>query len=136
VAEDGKIKGIDLESAMPVRDNPVDYSPEATPPEFAKAFLAGEGPYFVLDYNYDLWSLGMMLYELATGSGYFDGKSPLVITRLLQKEPEIELDAVEDSKLRDLIGQCLQLNSKKRPNILQVLLHPYFLTTGIGPISF
>lgn len=136
VGEDGTFKGIDLESAMPVRGNPVDYSPEATPPEFARAFLAGEGPYFPLDYNYDLWSFGMMLYELATGRGYFDGKTPLVITKLLEQGPEVELDLVENPQLRDLIKQCLQLNPRSRPNILQVLLHPYFLTSGFGPISF
>lgn len=137
VAEDGTIKGIDLESAMPVGDNPVDYSPEATPPEFAQAFLAGDGPYFVLDYNYDLWSFGMMLYEVATGKSYFDGKSPVAITKTLKSSPVIELDNVEmDDKLRDLIRQCVKLDPSSRPNMLQILLHPYFLTTGFGPISF
>jgi serine/threonine protein kinase len=133
----GTVKGIDLESAMPVRENPVDYSPEATPPEFAAAFLAGDGPYFVLEYNYDMWSLGMLLYEVATGRGYFDGKSPVQITRLLKAGPTIELDNVDiDPKLRDLMQQCLRLDPKKRPNIAQVLLHPYFLTSGFGPWSW
>lgn len=137
VTDKGDVKGIDLESAMPVRDNPVDYSPEATPPEFAKAFLAGDGPYFELQYNYDMWSLGMFLYELATGRGYFDGKNPMQITKLLRLEPTIELDNVNlDGKLKDLVRQCLQVDARKRPNIAQVLLHPYFLTSGIGPWSF
>jgi len=123
---------------MPVKDNPVDYSPEATPPEFAKAFLAGDGPYFVLEYNYDMWSYGMLLFELATGKGYFDGKSPVQITRALNAD-DIEIDISDadiDPKLRDLIKSCLQVNPKSRPSIVQVLLHPYFLTTGIGPFSF
>jgi serine/threonine protein kinase len=133
----GTIKGIDLESAMPVRDNPVDYSPEATPPEFAAAFLAGDGPYFKLEYNYDMWSLGMLLYEVSTGRGYFDGKSPVQITKLLKAGPPIEIDDVDiDPRLRDLMRQCLQLDPRKRPNIAQVLLHPYFLTSGFGPWSF
>ncbi|GKY91213.1 hypothetical protein MPSEU_000094000 [Mayamaea pseudoterrestris] len=136
ITDSGKIKGIDLESAMPVRDNPVDYSPEATPPEFAKAFLAGDGPYFVLEYNYDMWSYGMLLYELSTGSGYFAGQRPAQITRTLRAGPEIDLEQVTDKRLRELIGLCLNLNPRARPNILQVLLHPYFLTTGFGPISF
>lgn len=132
----GQVKGIDLESAMPIKDNPVDYSPEAMPPEFAKAFLAGDGPYFVLENNYDMWSYGMLLYELSTGSGYFAGQKPVQITKTLRAGPEINLDAVPDKKLKDLIGQCLNLNPRARPNIFQVLLHPYFLTTGFGPISF
>jgi serine/threonine protein kinase len=137
VTSGATVKGIDLESAMPVRDNPVDYSPEATPPEFAAAFLGGDGPYFVLECNYDMWSLGMLLYEVATGRGYFDGKSPVQITRILKAGPTIELDNVDiDPKLRDLMRQCLQQEPRKRPSIAQVLLHPYFLTSGIGPWSW
>jgi hypothetical protein len=138
MTDKGAVKGIDLESAMPVRDNPVDYSPEATPPEFATAFLEGDGPYFVLEYNYDMWSLGMLLFELATGSGYFQGQTPMKITKALRASPKIDLSEIDgvDSKLKDLMQQCLQTDPRKRPNIAQVLLHPYFLTSGIGPWSF
>jgi hypothetical protein len=137
VLKDGSVRGIDLESAMPVKDNPVDYSPEATPPEFAAAFLDGDGPYFTLEYNYDVWSFGMMLYELSTGRGYFDGKAPITITKLLKDKPVIDLSKEDiDPNLRDLVQKCLNVDPLRRPNILQILLHPYFLTTGIGPISF
>jgi len=136
VTKEGQVKGIDLESAMPVRDNPVDYSPEATPPEFAKAFLEGEGPYFILEPNYDIWSFGMLLYELSTGAGYWDGKTPVQITKALREKPEIDLSNADiDPKFKDLIKQCLDLNPRNRPSIVKVLLHPYFLSTGIGPFS-
>jgi hypothetical protein len=58
VIEDGggfTFKGIDLESCMPVRESPVDYTPEACPPEFARAFLDGEADTFLLEYSYDVW---------------------------------------------------------------------------------
>lgn len=130
-------RGIDLESAMPIRDNPVDYSPEACPPEFADAFLSGTGPYFVLEYNYDIWSLGMMLFELSTGESVFEGVSPAQITKTL-KSPGyvVNVSAVPDEKLRDLVGSCLQTDPVRRPTLTQVFIHPYFLTTGIGPFSF
>uniref|UniRef100_A0A7S2MX87 Protein kinase domain-containing protein n=1 Tax=Helicotheca tamesis TaxID=374047 RepID=A0A7S2MX87_9STRA len=131
------VKGIDLESARKMKGNPVDYSPEACPPEFANAFIAGDGPSFVLEPSYDMWSLGMMLYELSVGKPYFDGKSPIQITKTLRYEGfEADVSAVKDDKLRDLIGQCLKFNPKERPSITAFLLHPYFLTTGIGPFSF
>ena len=136
VTANGDFKGIDLESAMPVKDNPVDYSPEGTPPEFARAFLAGDGPYFVLQYNYDIWSLGMLFYEMAVGESFFAGKTPVQITKTLRDGPEIDLRPVRDPLLRNLIAKCLQLDPRKRPSILEILLHPYFLTSGIGSFSF
>ena len=138
VTANEEFKGIDLESAIPFGDSPVDYSPEACPPEFAKAFLAGDGPYFTLDPSYDIWSLGMMCYEMATGFGYFDNKSPIQITRALSQLEEIVIDddLELDGRMRSLIESCLQVDPKKRPSISQVLVHPYFLTTGIGPFSF
>jgi hypothetical protein len=137
VMANGDVKGIDLESAMPVGDNPVDYSPEACPPEFATAFLVGEGPYFELETNYDIWSLGMLMLELATGRGYFDGKNPVQITNLLRDIDEGSLDLGDadfDERLKDLIRRCLQKDPKKRLNTAQILLHPYFLAGN--PFSF
>mmetsp|Transcript_9999 Transcript_9999/g.9686 ORF Transcript_9999/g.9686 Transcript_9999/m.9686 type:complete len:489 (-) Transcript_9999:269-1735(-) len=132
------VKGIDLESAISVGGNPVDFSPEACPPEFAKAFVNGDAFDFILEYNYDIWSLGMLLYELSTGDSYFSGKSPSQVTKMLSdvENFEIDLSAVTDRRLRDLIGKCLQKNPRRRPTINQVLLQPYFVSSGIGPFSF
>jgi len=133
---DGMV-AIDLESAIPRGDTPVDYSPEACPPEFAKAFVNGEADGFVLDYSYDIWSYGMLMYELSTGKPYFAGKSPAEITRELN-EDDFRADPrdVESMQLRGLIRMCLQTDPKRRPEIFQILLHPYFLTSGFGRISF
>lgn len=131
------VKGIDLESVIVKGGNPIDYSPEACPPEFAKAFVGGYGEDFILDYSYDMWSLGMTLYELSTGLAYFDKKSPSIVTKLLCEDTfEVDVSEVPDAKLRDLIGKCLSLEPGKRPDITGFLFHPYFITTGFGPISF
>mmetsp|Transcript_41566 Transcript_41566/g.99631 ORF Transcript_41566/g.99631 Transcript_41566/m.99631 type:complete len:543 (+) Transcript_41566:182-1810(+) len=138
VMPNGEVKGIDLESAIPVGENPVDYSPEACPPEFATAFLAGDGPYFELENSYDIWSLGMLMLELATGRGYFDGKNPSQITKILRdmETGPMDLEGIEmNERLKDLISKCLQKDPSKRPNTAQILLHPYFLAAG-GPFSF
>lgn len=133
----GDLLGIDLESAIPHKNNPVDFSPEACPPEFAAAFVAGDGPYFVLDYNYDIWSLGMFLYEISTGKGLFDKKTPAQITSFLKNADfQADVSAVKDDLLRGLISDCLTTDPKKRPSLTNILLHPYFLTTGIGALSF
>lgn len=131
------VKGIDLESARAFGRTPVDYSPEACPPEFAEAFLSGNAMNFAVGPKYDMWSLGMMLFELSTGRPYFFRKSPTIITTTL-RNPSFQADvsSVEDPKLRDLISRCLQTDPRNRPSIAQFLIHPFFTTTGIGPISF
>jgi len=130
------VKGIDLESACPHKRNPIDFSPEACPPEFAKEFVKGLGEHFILDYSYDIWSFGMMMYELSTGSSYFQGKTPAEITSLLSDNFEVDVSAIEDKLLRDLVKSCLDTRPNKRPNINQIFLHSYFITTGIGPFDF
>ncbi|MGK3759625.1 MAG: serine/threonine protein kinase [Bacillariaceae sp.] len=150
INNDQEVKGIDLESCVPFKSNPEDYSPEATPPEFALAEKQNIGFEFKVEKNYDIWSLGMLLLELSTGKSYFKGKSEDSITKLLANaestiiDPKTmslllndkQINAINDTRLQDLILSCLQLNPNKRPSIGQVLLHPYFLTTGIGPITF
>jgi hypothetical protein len=118
-------KGIDLESCMPVRENPVDYTPEACPPEFAKSFLDGEADTFLLEYSYDVWSYGMFLYEISTGRGFFDGYTAEKITKMLATfEPDVE--KVPDPQLADLISQCLAIDPKSRPSFVRISRHPYF----------
>jgi len=131
------VKAIDLESACPYKKNPIDFSPEACPPEFAKEFVKGDGEYFILDYNYDIWSFGMLMYELSTGGSYFEGKTPAEITGLLTSDNfEVDVSAIKDKLLRELVKSCLDTRPKKRPNINKVILHPYFITTGIGVFGF
>mgnify|MGYP003339804496 CR=1 FL=1 len=94
-------------------------------------FLQGIGYDFVLEYNYDVWSFGMLAYELASGQPYFSGlfKSPTQIMKRLG-DPEFvppEVDGViEDSRLQNLIKSCLQIDPKRRIRVSQILRHPYF----------
>eukprot|EP00746_Dinoflagellata_sp_MGD_P037835 gnl/MRDRNA2_/MRDRNA2_19090_c0_seq1.p1 gnl/MRDRNA2_/MRDRNA2_19090_c0~~gnl/MRDRNA2_/MRDRNA2_19090_c0_seq1.p1 ORF type:complete len:412 (+),score=59.91 gnl/MRDRNA2_/MRDRNA2_19090_c0_seq1:103-1338(+) len=136
------VKGIDLESSKPHKSKPdvgdFKYTPEACPPEFAREVISGSTEDFVLDYSFDIFSYGLLLYELATGSRYFASMrgGTRIVSQLASEDFQVDLSAIEDGKLQDLIQQCLSGDPKKRPNIVQILLHPYFVTTGIGPYGF
>merc|ERR1719310_627074 len=120
---------------MPHRSNPISYSADTCPPELARIARSGssaELKRFQLDYSFDIWSYGMLLYELATGQSYFAGMYPGAVTRELASEDfAVDVSDVPDDRMRSLIQQCLNTNPKKRPSIVQVMLHPYFVTTGI-----
>ncbi|CAJ1950064.1 unnamed protein product [Cylindrotheca closterium] len=127
--EDGghKVKAIDLESAMNWKEHPRDFTPEASPPEFAKEYVSGDPHSFVLDYSYDVWSFGMLAYELATGIGYYDGNSPdAIMQKLSHKNVPNPSIGIEDDDLADLVSLCLALDPKQRPSAQKIVRHPYF----------
>ena len=127
------IKGIDLESAVPNKGNPIDYTPEACPPEFAEAYLCGKEPYVQMMPHFDVWSLGMLFYELATGKEYFgvgdgDDKNQFVIASELRTMADIEWKHPHvDPRMKDLVQTCLNKQPEERPTVSQVLQHEFFL---------
>lgn len=128
------VKAIDVEGAMPYKSQVHVYTPESCPPEYARAWADGSEADFRIAHSFDVWGYGMLLYELATGHPYFASMTRNAITKALaSKDFEVDVRDVQDGKLQDLIKWCLSTNPRRRPHILQALLHPYFMTTGIGP---
>jgi len=130
--DDGhKVKAIDLESAMNVNNHPKDFTPEASPPEFAREYVYGDPHSFVLNYSFDVWSFGMLAYELAAGVGYYDGNSPdAIMQKLSQKKVPNPSIGIKDDDLADLIAQCLALDPKQRPSAQRITRHPYFASVA------
>ncbi len=127
------VKGIDLESAVKVNTNPVDYSPEACPPEFARAFVQDGGETFLVKKSYDSWSLGMVMYNIATGRGYFEGRTAAATTKILATPGfAADFSAIDDDGLRDLIKSLCNSDESKRIGVGRTLFHPYFTGSGLG----
>lgn len=134
------IKAIDLESAVPQGGNPIDFSWEAIPPEFAVAYLCGREPFMEMEPSFDIFSLGLLWYEMATGSSYwqqyFDQSEPceIQITNALRTtRDQMPVPANSDktnnmkieSELKELIVRCLKIDPMKRPAIGELMSHPY-----------
>lgn len=68
----GKAKAIDLEFAVSKGARLASFTPQYCPPEVAAKVEAGKQFELRADQAIDLWSLGMVGYELCAGVSYFD----------------------------------------------------------------
>src|SRR5664280_2537823 len=75
------------------------------------------------DARSDVYSIGIMAYELLTGKVPYDGESPLVIAMKHVSEPPRD-DAKERKRLADVLGRhgCRALEAKDGPEALERLL--------------
>mmetsp|Transcript_5416 Transcript_5416/g.8307 ORF Transcript_5416/g.8307 Transcript_5416/m.8307 type:complete len:496 (+) Transcript_5416:75-1562(+) len=138
---DDTLKAIDVESAIPQQSPNVLYTATYAPPEFALEDLCGRN--MAMDFSFDIWSYGMLLYEIAMGELYvtthkMDKNDRVRIFMKLKEEamrnPQTHLDLGEKLEsnpdvpdlLKDLIRQCLSFDPKDRPSIQEVVNHAYF----------
>jgi serine/threonine protein kinase len=66
----------------------------------------------VVDKRADIWSWGVMLYELLTGERLFQGEDAAeTLAAVIHKQPDLEKTPPQ---VRDLLGRCLQKDPKNR----------------------
>ena len=77
-------------------------------------------------FEVDIWSVGIIMYQLLTGKLIFDGNKEEIPNKILRFQPE-DLDVSELSDVAaNLIKQILVKNPRKRPGINQILYHYFF----------
>lgn len=73
------------------------------------------------DAKSDIWSLGCLMYEMATLTPPFRAKNPLLLARKITEGKFSPLPEHYSFELRDLISSMLELHPKRRPSVETVL---------------
>jgi serine/threonine protein kinase len=123
----GKLKAIDLESAVPLGARPVDCTPETTPPEVAGLYVSGRLAQARVDAKYDVWSFGVLMVYLASGGKtLYEGDQPGRImqdmTTLTPQKMQQRIGSAvgNDARLRRVLESILVVDPEQRPTIKAV----------------
>jgi ankyrin repeat protein/serine/threonine protein kinase len=138
---DGALMLCDMDAALEIgkeRAQDMKCSTAYCPPELAQHIFAGGPTIKNIDAAFDVWSLGVILYELCTGQHLFSqdisddnlvDKNDQVILCAWHTIPDSYLEGVfpgqDGQHAKDLIRWCLKGNPSERPNIENILAHPF-----------
>lgn len=76
------------------------------------------------DYRVDIWSLGVLLYELIHKEAPYKGRTVQEIIGSFKKGG-VNFNSTIDLQAKDLIQRILRLDPNERPSINQILNHPW-----------
>jgi len=89
--------------------------------EYMAPEIVHKKPY---DYRVDIWSLGVLLYELIHREAPYKGRSLSEISKSLAKD-QIRFSSSTHPEAKDLILKILKNNPNDRLSVSQILSHPW-----------
>ena len=125
VSDDGRVRVLDFGLAKAGPEGPRGVAPQELPTVTALGRVLGTVPYMSpeqvegrpLDHRSDLFSLGVLLYEMAVGQRPFAGTSQAALQSAILRDPPPPPDTVRPELPRQLgriLGQCLEKDPRKR----------------------
>ncbi len=131
---DGRVKVLDFGLARMTESEPADFENAATQMGLTQAgAVLGTVPYMSpeqvearpLDHRTDLFSFGVLLYEMATGKRPFQGDtSPALMASILREHPKPVSQTRADlpADISAIIGRCLEKDPRNRIQTAQEIL--------------
>ena len=121
INQDGHIKLIDLGLAKELFDETTS-SFCGTSEYVAPEIILGKN----YDYSVDLWSLGILIYEMLSGkTPFFSPNKKILFQKILENEPEFKHKSFSPQGIH-LITRLLDKNPKTRITIQEVMKHQFF----------
>ncbi|CAF0818638.1 unnamed protein product [Rotaria sp. Silwood1] len=100
-------------------------TPEYMPPEVCQI---QNGHYSRQGRASDIWALGVLLFEMVFGYRPFEHVQDNFdkMSHIAQLAETPVIPPTNNSHLRDILQQCLQINLERRPTAQQILQHSFF----------
>lgn len=78
----------------------------------------------------DIWSVGILAYELAMGEPPYADLHPMKVLHLIPRNPPPQLPSSYSPAFRDFVAQCLTRDPLRRPSASELLKHKFFKHAG------
>ncbi|KAJ1977043.1 kinase that interacts with cdc31p [Dimargaris xerosporica] len=119
MTEDGTVQLCDFGVARSISSTSMRrYSFAGTPYWMAPEVISQSSGY---DAKVDIWSLGITVYEMATGNPPHAEQDPKRVLYLAVKSAPPKLGASHSAAIRDFVASCLQVQPEDRPMADQLL---------------
>src|SRR5271156_5214842 len=122
VTAEGRVKVLDFGLAARLRDTEFQAAASSKAPLTESRIIVGTLPYLApellrgdpADPRTDIWALGVLLYEMASGAHPFRGRTAFELSSEILREPPTPLPASVPSTLRAVCLRCLEKSPEDR----------------------
>lgn len=85
----------------------------------------------------DIWSLGCTIIEMLTGEPPWPNfkNHMAALYHILKTETPPPIPEIASNNLKDFLERCLRMSPKERPNVCELLKHPFILEPQINTLN-